>query len=71
MQVGSRMRLAGAHILSGCALEPRALDELLPDWKDDPDVPIRVGDAARHMCGQMTLMSRSGWVMLRATCVDR
>jgi len=20
-------------------------------WTDDPDVPIRVGDAARHMCG--------------------
>lgn len=24
----------GAHILSGAVLEPRALDELLPDWKD-------------------------------------
>ncbi|CAG8479894.1 9797_t:CDS:2 [Ambispora leptoticha] len=24
----------GAHILSGCVLEPRALDELIPDWKD-------------------------------------
>ncbi len=23
----------GAHILSGCVLEPRALDELLPDWR--------------------------------------
>ncbi|MDQ2694097.1 MAG: NAD(P)/FAD-dependent oxidoreductase, partial [Pseudomonadota bacterium] len=23
----------GAHILSGAVLEPRALDELLPDWK--------------------------------------
>nr|MCU0889442.1 NAD(P)-binding protein [Rubritepida sp.] len=22
----------GAHILSGAVLEPRALDELLPDW---------------------------------------
>jgi len=32
----------GAHTLSGCALEPRALDELLPDWKSDPDVPIKV-----------------------------
>jgi electron-transferring-flavoprotein dehydrogenase len=26
----------GAHILSGAVLEPRALDELLPDWRDDP-----------------------------------
>ncbi len=24
----------GAHILSGAVLEPRALDELLPDWRD-------------------------------------
>jgi electron-transferring-flavoprotein dehydrogenase len=26
----------GAHILSGAVLEPRALDELLPDWRDSP-----------------------------------
>jgi len=26
----------GAHILSGAVLEPRALDELLPNWRDDP-----------------------------------
>ncbi|MEK9919668.1 MAG: NAD(P)/FAD-dependent oxidoreductase, partial [Luminiphilus sp.] len=24
----------GAHILSGAVLEPKALDELIPDWKD-------------------------------------
>ena len=24
----------GAHILSGAVLEPRALDELIPDWRD-------------------------------------
>lgn len=24
----------GAHILSGCVLEPRALNELLPDWQE-------------------------------------
>ncbi len=24
----------GAHILSGCVFEPRALNELLPDWKE-------------------------------------
>ncbi|KAA8493862.1 Electron transfer flavoprotein-ubiquinone oxidoreductase, mitochondrial [Porphyridium purpureum] len=31
----------GAHILSGCVLEPRALDELLPDWQrmNDPRPP--------------------------------
>ena len=26
----------GAHILSGAVLEPRALDELLPDWRSNP-----------------------------------
>ncbi len=25
----------GAHILSGAVIEPRALDELLPDWRDN------------------------------------
>ena len=24
----------GAHILSGAVVEPRALDELIPDWKE-------------------------------------
>src|SRR5690606_33654713 len=26
----------GAHILSGCVLEPAALDELAPEWRDSP-----------------------------------
>src|SRR5215218_4419176 len=25
----------GAHILSGAVVDPRALDELLPDWRED------------------------------------
>jgi electron-transferring-flavoprotein dehydrogenase len=25
----------GAHILSGAVIDPKALDELLPDWRDD------------------------------------
>ena len=29
----------GAHILSGAILEPRALDELIPDWKEK-DAPL-------------------------------
>ena len=29
----------GAHILSGAVLDPKALDELLPDWRDD-DCPM-------------------------------
>ena len=31
----------GAHILSGAVLEPRALNELIPDWKDK-DAPLKV-----------------------------
>ncbi|RFB05998.1 electron transfer flavoprotein-ubiquinone oxidoreductase [Parvularcula marina] len=30
----------GAHILSGAVLDPKALDELLPDWREDADCPI-------------------------------
>ncbi|HEY6130811.1 MAG TPA: electron-transfer flavoprotein:ubiquinone oxidoreductase, partial [Halioglobus sp.] len=30
----------GAHILSGAVLEPRALDELFPDWKN-MDAPVK------------------------------
>ncbi|KAF5381762.1 hypothetical protein D9615_005511 [Tricholomella constricta] len=31
---------AGAHILSGAVIEPRALNELLPDWQQLPDHPL-------------------------------
>ncbi|MEM7739675.1 MAG: electron transfer flavoprotein-ubiquinone oxidoreductase [Pseudomonadota bacterium] len=30
----------GAHILSGAVLDPRALNELIPDWRDDESCPI-------------------------------
>ena len=28
------MIISGAHILSGACIETRALDELIPDWKE-------------------------------------
>jgi len=37
----------GAHILSGACLEPRALNELLPDWQAR-DAPVRVKAADDH-----------------------
>ncbi|MGI4879939.1 MAG: 4Fe-4S dicluster domain-containing protein, partial [Janthinobacterium lividum] len=37
----------GAHILSGAVLDPRALDELLPDWRDR-DSPLTVPVAENH-----------------------
>ena len=34
----------GAHVLSGCAFDPRALNELLPDWRER-GAPLRVAAA--------------------------
>lgn len=31
----------GAHILSGVVLDPKAMDELIPDWRSRDDMPIR------------------------------
>ncbi|WP_371078987.1 NAD(P)/FAD-dependent oxidoreductase, partial [Salmonella enterica] len=30
----------GAHILSGNVFQPTALDELIPDWKEDESCPV-------------------------------
>ena len=37
----------GAHILSGAVIDPRALDELLPEWKD-LDSPLTVPVVENH-----------------------
>jgi len=37
----------GAHILSGAVVDPRALDELLPDWRDRGS-PLTVPVVANH-----------------------
>ena len=34
----------GAHILSGAVIDPRALDELIPDWRDKGAPLDRAGD---------------------------
>src|SRR3954453_9223775 len=31
----------GAHILSGAVVDPVGLDKLLPDWREDPEAPLR------------------------------
>ncbi len=31
----------GAHILSGAVIDPIGLDRLLPDWRDDPECPLK------------------------------
>jgi len=31
----------GAHTLSGAVIDPSALDELLPEWRNDPERPLK------------------------------
>jgi electron-transferring-flavoprotein dehydrogenase len=31
----------GAHILSGAVIDPVSLDKLIPDWRQDPDFPLK------------------------------
>jgi electron-transferring-flavoprotein dehydrogenase len=31
----------GAHILSGAVIDPAGLDKLVPDWREDPDCPLK------------------------------
>jgi electron-transferring-flavoprotein dehydrogenase len=31
----------GAHILSGAVIDPSGLDSLMPDWREDPDRPLK------------------------------
>lgn len=43
----------GAHILSGAVIDPVGLDRLFPDWRDDPDRPLKteVTDDRFYMLG--------------------
>src|ERR1700691_1674707 len=33
--------VVGAHILSGAVIDPIGLDRLLPDWREDPERPLK------------------------------
>ena len=49
----------GAHILSGAVLEPRALEELFPDWRDRNaplNTPVK-GDTFYFYTGQEALLN--------------
>ncbi|KAG9019417.1 hypothetical protein FRB90_002569 [Tulasnella sp. 427] len=39
----------GSHTLSGAVIEPRALDELLPEWQKDPSHPLKQPAADSHL----------------------
>ncbi len=45
----------GAHILSGAVVDPIGLDRLLPDWREDPDHPLKtpVTDDRFYLLGPM------------------
>ncbi len=38
----------GAHILSGAVVDPVGLDRLLPDWREDPDHPLKTPVTEDH-----------------------
>ncbi|MEN3971450.1 electron transfer flavoprotein-ubiquinone oxidoreductase [Sphingomicrobium sp. XHP0235] len=38
----------GAHILSGAVIDPKALDELLPDWREREDCPLKIEVTQNH-----------------------
>ncbi len=50
----------GAHILSGMVFDPIGLDRLLPDWRDDPDRPLKTEVAT----DRFLLLGPSGGVRL-------
>jgi len=52
----------GAHILSGAVLDPRALDELIPDWKDRGS-PLTVPVTENH---HWVLTKKGKWRMPEA-----
>ena len=45
----------GAHILSGAVVDPKAMDELLPEWRDDGDCPL----------GETPVTDNWHWVLTR------
>lgn len=49
----------GAHVLSGAVIDPKALDELIPDWKDKGS-PLAVPVSENH---HWMLTKRGKWAM--------
>lgn len=56
----------GAHILSGCVLDPSSLDRLLPDWRQE-ETPIRqeVTDDRFYLYGPQGALRLPGFAMPR------
>lgn len=43
------LKRSGSHIVSGAVVEPRALNELLPSWKETSDHPLTMPASSSHM----------------------
>src|SRR5277367_5834676 len=48
--------VVGAHILSGAVIDPIGLDRLLPEWRNDPEQPLKTAVAG----DQFLLLGPSG-----------
>ena len=62
----------GAHILSGAVLEPRALNELIPDWQERGaplNAPV-TGDTFYFYTGERSAIKLPGFVIPRPTHND-
>ena len=62
----------GAHILSGAVLEPRALEELFPDWKERGaplNTPV-TGDTFYFYTGESSAIKLPGFAIPRPTHND-
>ncbi|PWG01344.1 electron transfer flavoprotein-ubiquinone oxidoreductase [Sphingosinicella humi] len=54
----------GAHILSGAVIDPRALDELLPNWKDlDSPLTVPVTENHHWVLGETSKYGMPHWMM--------
>ena len=57
----------GAHILSGAVIDPVGLDRLVPDWRDDPDRPLKtqVSEDRFYMLGHSGQLRLPNFLMPR------
>lgn len=54
----------GAHILSGAVIDPRALDELLPNWKElDSPLTVPVTENHHWVLGEKSKYGMPHWMM--------
>eukprot|EP00210_Caulerpa_lentillifera_P005473 g5233.t1 len=51
----------GSHVISGCVMDPRSLDELIPDWKSRQDLPKMMIPAKQDKLRFLT-ENRSFWM---------